>query len=44
MGQDAAAEVAHLVADVIDAPASTRVGERVRAAAEALCREYPVYT
>jgi glycine hydroxymethyltransferase len=44
MGLQQAATIAGLVADVIDEPASRTVAERTRAAAEALCRQYPVYT
>ena len=44
MGLDAAARVAHLVADVLDRPESSGVIDRVRREAEALAAEHPVYT
>jgi glycine hydroxymethyltransferase len=44
MGLEQAEQAAHWVADVLDEPGSEAVIGRVRAAVEALCREYPVYT
>jgi glycine hydroxymethyltransferase len=44
MGTEQAAAIAGLVADVIAAPDSAAVAGRVRQAAEALARQYPVYT
>jgi len=44
IGPDEAARIAGLVADVLDAPAAPAVLERTRAAAEAICRQFPVYT
>ncbi len=37
------AELANLIADVLDAPRDDRVIERVAAAAKALCAKFPVY-
>ncbi|MBP6707621.1 MAG: serine hydroxymethyltransferase [Candidatus Accumulibacter sp.] len=36
-------QVAHLIADVLDAPADQTVRQRVRADVSALCRKFPVY-
>ena len=36
-------QVAHLIADVLDAPADQIVRQRVRADVSALCRKFPVY-
>ncbi|MDX1563115.1 MAG: serine hydroxymethyltransferase [Gammaproteobacteria bacterium] len=44
MREPEAERVAHWVADVLAAPKSAAVIERVKAAAEALSREFPVYT
>ena len=38
-----AEEVAHLIADVLDAPNDEKVLERVRGAVSALCKKFPVY-
>jgi glycine hydroxymethyltransferase len=38
-----AEEVAHLVADILDAPNDEAVAAEVRAKVSALCRRYPVY-
>ncbi|GBL46288.1 serine hydroxymethyltransferase [Sulfuriferula multivorans] len=38
-----AEELAHLIADVLDAPADEAVITRVASAAQALCKQYPVY-
>ena len=38
-----AEEVAHLVADIVDAPNDEAVAAEVRAKVSALCRRYPVY-
>ena len=38
-----AEEVAHLVADVLDAPNDETVLARVRGAVAVLCRKFPVY-
>jgi glycine hydroxymethyltransferase len=38
-----AEKVAHLVADVLDAPNDDSVAARVRALVAGLCREFPVY-
>jgi glycine hydroxymethyltransferase len=38
-----AEEVAHLIADVLDAPQDEAVIARVRQAVAALCRKFPVY-
>jgi glycine hydroxymethyltransferase len=40
---DAAAELAGLIADVLDDPASAATVERVRGAARELCRRFPLY-
>ena len=38
-----AEEVAHLIADVLEAPNDEKVLERVRGAVSALCKKFPVY-
>ncbi|HAP76409.1 MAG TPA: serine hydroxymethyltransferase, partial [Acidimicrobiaceae bacterium] len=38
-----AEEVAHLIADILDAPNDEAVAAEVRAKVSALCRRYPVY-
>ncbi|WP_413438648.1 serine hydroxymethyltransferase [Sulfuriferula sp. GW1] len=38
-----AEQLAHLIADVLDAPADEAVITRVASAAQALCKKYPVY-
>ena len=38
-----AEQLAHLIADVLDAPADDAVIARVASAAQALCKKYPVY-
>ena len=38
-----AEQLAHLIADVLDAPADESVITRVASAAQALCKKYPVY-
>jgi glycine hydroxymethyltransferase len=42
-GAAEAEQVAHLIADVLDAPADEAVLARVREAVAALCKKYPVY-
>ena len=44
MGPDEVVQIAHWVADVLDQPDAPGVIDRVRRAAEALGREFPVYT
>jgi len=44
MGPAQAEQAAHLLADVLDEPASDTVARQVREGVEALCGEYPVYT
>ena len=38
-----AEQVAHLIADVLDAPNDEAVSARVREQVSALCKKYPVY-
>jgi glycine hydroxymethyltransferase len=42
-GQAEAEQVAHLIADVLDAPQSDAVRKRVLAQTQALCLKFPVY-
>jgi len=42
-GTGEAEQVAHLIADVLDAPADEAVLARVRDAVATLCRKFPVY-
>ncbi|HET9113018.1 MAG TPA: serine hydroxymethyltransferase [Burkholderiales bacterium] len=42
-GDKEAEQLAHLIADVLDAPADEQVTARVSASVQALCKHYPVY-
>ncbi len=42
-GDKEAEQLAHLIADVLDAPADEQVTARVAASVQALCKQYPVY-
>ena len=42
-GDKEAEQLAHLIADVLDAPADEQVTARVSASVQALCKQYPVY-
>jgi glycine hydroxymethyltransferase len=42
-GAKEAEQLAHLIADVLDAPANDAVIARVSSAVQALCKQYPVY-
>ena len=42
-GAKEAEQLAHLIADVLDAPTDDAVIARVATAAQALCKQYPVY-
>ncbi len=42
-GDQEAEQLAHLIADVLDAPANEQVTARVTASVQALCKQYPVY-
>ncbi len=42
-GDQEAEQLAHLIADVLDAPSDEQVTARVTASVQALCKQYPVY-